>query len=81
VLEQASRLLDPEAERDETTVHLAMSQAAPPLAMARRADDQDAGPFESMGVRERQVTGTVAYPDTQEARERIPDEFFYLNWP
>jgi hypothetical protein len=79
-LEQAARLFDPEAERDETAIHLAMSQVALPLASAER-DDQDSGPFEFTGVGERQVAGMIAHPDRRAARQQIPDEFFYLNWP
>jgi hypothetical protein len=48
-LEQAARLFDPEAERDETAIHLAMSQAALPLASVERGGDQDFGPFEFTG--------------------------------
>jgi len=80
-LEQAARLFDPEAECDETAIHLAMSQVALPLASAERGDDQDSGPFEFTGVGERQVAGMIAHPARRAARQQIPDEFFYLNWP
>ena len=74
-LEQAARLFDPEAECDETAIHLAMSQVALPLASAERGDDQDSGPFEFTGVRE-QVAGMIALPAKRAARQQIPDEFF-----
>ena len=80
-LEQAARVFDPEAERDETAMHLAMGQLALPAARAKGSDHQDAGPFKSIGVRERQLPAKVAHPATQAAREQVPDEFFYLNWP
>jgi hypothetical protein len=77
-LEQAARLFDP--EHDETATHLAMSQVALPLAGAERGDDQDSGPFEFTGVRE-QVAGMIALLAKRAARQQIPEEFFYLNWP
>jgi hypothetical protein len=80
-LEQAARLFDPEAERDEPAIHRAMGQLALPVARAKGSDDQDAGPFKSIGVRERQFTAKVAHPAAQAAREQIPGGFFYLDWP
>ena len=80
-LEQAARLFDPEAECDETAFHLAVRQLALALARAKGGDDQDASPFESIGVRERQFSGEFAHPATQAARGQIPGEFFYLDWP
>ena len=80
-LDQAARLFDPEAGRDETAIHLAMSRLALPVARAKRAADQDAGPVESMGVRERRFTGDVEHPAMPAAREQIPEEFLYLDWP
>ena len=80
-LEHAARLFDPDAERDETAIYLAISQAALPLATAERGDDQDSGRFEFTGVGERQVAGMIAHPARRAARQQIPDEFFYLNWP
>jgi hypothetical protein len=80
-LEQAARVFDPEAERDETAMHLAMAQLALPAARAKGSDHQDAGPVRSIGVRERQFRARVAHPATQAEREPIPGEFFYLDWP
>jgi hypothetical protein len=55
-LDRAARLFDSEAERDETTSHLATGRLAPPAARARGADSPDAGLFESAGGRERPFT-------------------------
>jgi hypothetical protein len=48
VLEHAARLFDPEAERDETVIPLAVSQVALPPARARRANNQNASLSESV---------------------------------
>ena len=80
-LDHAARLFDPEAECDETAFHLALRQLARPLARAKGSDDQDASLSESIGVRERQFTAKIAHPATQAARQQIPGEFFYLDWP
>ena len=105
-LDQAARLLDPEAERDEAAVHrkfewvgkleetpsaecevwetertFAMDQLAPPGVSAKGSDDQDSARFKSIGVRERRITGEVAHTATHAAREQIPEEFLYLDWP
>jgi hypothetical protein len=80
-LEQAARLFESDAECDETAFHLAVRQLALPVARAKGADNQDAGPFESIGGGERPFTGRVAHPAMRAARERIPEEFFYLDWP
>jgi hypothetical protein len=80
-LEQTARLFDPEADRDETPMHLAMAQLALQAARANGSDHQDAGPFKSIGVWEHQFTAKVGHPATQAARESIPGEFFYLDWP
>ena len=60
---------------------LAMGPLTLPVATARGANDQAAGPLKSIGVREAQFAGEVAYSVPQMDGERIPDEFFYLNWP
>jgi hypothetical protein len=80
-LEQAARLCDSEAECDETAFHLAVGRLAPPVARAKGADDEDAGPFESIGGGERPLTRSVAHFAGRPAREQIPKEFFYLDWP
>ena len=99
-LEQAARLFDFVAEREETAIHLecvkpgslqevpaarwevsqserpfALGQLEPPVARARGSDTHDSGPFNSLGLWEGQLTRGAA------AGERIPAEFFYLNWP
>jgi hypothetical protein len=53
----------------------ALGQLEPPVARASGSDTHDSGPFNSLGLREGQLTREVA------AGERIPEEFFYLNWP
>ncbi len=60
---------------------LAMGRLAVPVARAEGSDDQDAGPFKSIGVQEPQLTSEAAYPATHRMGEEIPAEFFYLNWP
>jgi hypothetical protein len=80
-LDRAARLFDSEAERDETTSHLATGRLAPPAARARGADSPDAGLFESAGGRERPFTESVAHPARRAGGDRIPEEFFYLDWP
>ena len=102
-LEQAARLLDPEAGRDAAAIYgelgrltrlreaptaecavwvserpLALDPLALPVARARGSDDENAGPFTSLGVREPQFT-EVAYSATQTAGGHR--NFFYLNWP
>jgi len=99
-LEQAARLFDFVAEREETAIHLecvkpgslpevpaarwevsqsdrplALGQLEPPVARARGSDTHDSGPFNSLGLWEGQLTREAA------AGERVPAEFFYLNWP
>src|ERR1700733_5081534 len=75
-IEQAAQLFDPEAERAETAIPVAMSQATLALASAERGDDQDSAPFESTDIGEH-VAGMIAHPAA--ARQQIPEEFFYLN--
>jgi hypothetical protein len=53
----------------------ALGQLDPPVARARGSDTHDSGPFNSLGLWEGQLTREAA------AGERIPAEFFYLNWP
>ena len=72
-LGQAARLFDPEAERADTAILLAMSQAMLALASAERGDDQDSAPFESTGIGQ-QVAGMIAH--LAAARQQIPEEFF-----
>jgi hypothetical protein len=60
---------------------LALGRSALPVNRARKSDDQEARPVESIGIREAQFTGAGAYSATQPAGGQIPDEFFYLNWP
>jgi hypothetical protein len=99
-LEQAARLFDFVAEREETAINLecakpgslqevpaarwevsqsdrpfALGQLEPPVARARGSDTHDSGPFNSLRLWEGQLTREAA------AGERIPAEFFYLNWP
>src|SRR5277367_6762693 len=71
----------PAAECDvwESEQPLAMGQLALPVARARGHDDQDAGPFTSIGVREGQFTGEVANSASQTAGGQIPEEFLYLD--
>jgi hypothetical protein len=105
-LDQAARLLDPEAGRDAAAIHrefewvgkleetpsaecevwetertFAMDQLAPPGVSAKGSDDRDSARFKSIGVRERRITGEVARTATHAAREQIPEEFLYLDWP
>jgi hypothetical protein len=51
------------------------------VARAEGSNDPEARPFKSIGVQAPGVIAEVAYSATELAGERIPDEFFYLNWP
>jgi hypothetical protein len=105
-LDQAARLLDPEAGHDAAAIHrkfewvgkleatpsaegevwetertFAMDQLAPPGVSAKGSDDQESARFKSIGVRGRRIMDEVAHTATHAAREQIPEEFLYLNWP
>jgi hypothetical protein len=70
-----------ECEVWETERTFAMDQLAPPGVSAKGSDDQDSARFKSIGVRPRRITGEVAHTATHAAREQIPEEFLYLDWP
>jgi hypothetical protein len=70
-----------ECEVWESERPLALGRLALPVTRARKSDNQEARPVESIGVREPQFTGAVVHSAMQTAGGQIPDEFFYLNWP
>ncbi len=91
-LDQAARLFDPQANRNETPIpwncdpRTEMEQNLEPL---READEQHralaAGPLTPLVARthsaEHQLTGKGAQASTWTRPEGIPEEFFYLDWP
>jgi hypothetical protein len=56
-------------------------QSPLPVAWAKGFTDQGARPLKPIDVQAPGVTGEDACSATELAGERIPDEFFYLNWP
>ena len=91
-LDQAARLFDIEAGRDETVIswdldRLTKSEEileAPREARERQgalATDQLNPPVARTRDLERQLTEQVAHTSSRAWPERIPVEFFYLDWP
>jgi hypothetical protein len=52
-----------------------------PLARTEASNDQVGRPFKSIGFHEPRGTGENLCSATAFAEERVPDEFFYFNWP
>ncbi len=91
-LDQAARLFDLEAGRDETVMPWDLDRLTKPeelLEAPREANEKQRalaiGQSTPPGPRtqdlERQRTEKVARTWTRTGPERIPVEFFYLNWP
>jgi hypothetical protein len=90
-LDQAARLFDLEAERDEI-VSWDLDRLAKPgefLEAPREAHehqralgmDQSTLPVARTRDLGRQLLETVAHPSTWTGPEGVPEEFFYLDWP
>ena len=90
-LDQAARLFDPEAQHDEAVIPRDLDSLVKPgelLEAPRKANEQRAlatGQLTPSVARtqdlERQLTEKVAHNSTRTGPERIPVEFFYLDWP
>ncbi len=90
-LDQAARLFDPEAGHDETVIPWDLDRLRKPeelLEAPREANEQRAlatgqltPPVPRTQDLERQLTEKVARTSTRTGPERIPVEFFYLDWP
>jgi hypothetical protein len=91
-LDQAARLFDPQAGRDETAIPWGgdrLTELRENLEPPREADEQQralaSGPLIPLVARthdpERQLTGKVTRTSTWIRPEGIPEEFFYLDWP
>jgi hypothetical protein len=91
-LDQATRLFDLEAGRDETGVSWDRDRLVKTgglLGSPREANEKqqalDTGrltpPAEGMQDLEHQIPGKVAHTSTWTGPEEVPEEFFYLDWP
>jgi hypothetical protein len=91
-LDQAARLFDLEAGRDETVISSDLDRLTkseeilgPPREVSKRqgalAADQLNPPVARTRDPERQLTEEVAHTSIPVGPERIPEEFFYLDWP
>jgi hypothetical protein len=74
---------NPAAEREvwESKLPSVRRQSTPPVARAKGFTDQEAHPLKPIEVQTPRVTGEDTCSATVLAGERIPAEFFYLNWP
>jgi hypothetical protein len=91
-LDQAARLFDPEAGREETVIPWDLDRLTKPeelLETPREATEKlralETGRLTPPVARaqdlEGQLTGKVARTSTWTGPEGIPEEFFYLDWP
>ena len=89
-LDQATRLFDLEAGRDETGVSWDRDRLVKTgglLGSPREANEKqqalatDRPPAEGMQDLEHQIPGKVARTSTWTGPEEVPEEFFYLDWP
>jgi hypothetical protein len=89
-LDQAARLFDLEAGRDETGVSWDRDRLVNMgglLDASREAKEKPRGlatgrpPVERMQALERERTGNLAGSSTWIGPDGIPEEFFYLDWP
>jgi hypothetical protein len=91
-LDQAARLFDPQAGRDETAIPWnrdRLTELKENLEPPREADEQQRAlsarplipPVARTHDPERQLTGKVTRTSTWIRPEGIPEEFFYLDWP
>jgi|ERR1700677_2262240 hypothetical protein len=71
-LDQVARLLDPEAGRDET--HRGFERVG-------KLEDIPPAECEVWESERPLATGQLALPATHAAREQIPEDFLYLDWP
>jgi hypothetical protein len=89
-LDQAARLFDLEAGRDETVISWDLDRLTKPgglLEAPREAHEKQqalaAGrpPVERMQDLEHQIPGKVARTSAWTGPGEVPEEFFYLDWP
>jgi hypothetical protein len=89
-LDQATRLFDLEAGRDETVNWWDRDRLVKTgglLESPREAKDKqqalatDRPPVEGTQDLEHQIPGKVARTSTWTGPEEVPEEFFYLDWP
>jgi hypothetical protein len=89
-LDQAARLFDLEAGRDEPVISRDLDRLTKPeglLEAPREANQKQRGlatgrpPIERMQALERERTGNLAGSSTWIGPDGIPEEFFYLDWP
>jgi hypothetical protein len=91
VLDQAARLFDVETQRTETVIPEDLDRLAKPEGLLEApfevteqrtlATDQLTPPVVRMQDLEPQFTNSVTRASTRGGPERIPVEFFYLDWP
>ena len=74
---------NPAAEREvwESELPSVRRQSTPPAVRAKGFTDPEARPLKPIDVQAARLTGEDACSVTALAGERIPAEFFYLNWP
>jgi hypothetical protein len=89
-LDQAARLFDPEAGRDETVISWDRDRLTKPgglLEALREANENlqalatGRPPVERMQDLEHQIPGEVARTSAWTGPGEVPEEFFYLDWP
>jgi hypothetical protein len=91
-LDQAARVFDPQAERDDTAIPwncdrlTDLEESPEPLREAYEqqraiAPDSLIPLVARTHGAERQITGKGAQASTSTRAEAIPEEFFYLDWP
>jgi hypothetical protein len=91
-LDQAARLFDPQAGRDETAVPWNRDRLAdlkenlePPREANEKQGALAAGPLIPLVARtrgpEHQLTTKGSHASIGTGRDGIPEEFFYLDWP
>ena len=73
-LDRAAQLLDPEAERDEMPIHREFGRLGKP-------EDTPAAQREVWASERPLEMGQLALPATHAAREQIPEDFLYFDWP
>jgi hypothetical protein len=89
-LDQAARLFDLEAGRDETVISWDLDRLTKPEELLealgeaserRRALAMGRPPVERVQALEPQLTENLARSSTWIGPDGIPEEFFYLDWP
>ena len=73
-LDQAARLLDPEAERDAAAIQRKFVSVG-------KLEETPSAECEVWESERPLAMGQSALPATHAAREQIPEDFLYLDWP